>query len=604
MTWMTSRWVQWGIACIAVGLIVLGVAKSFPKAPVNLDKASQLPVLHGGREKPLGAVALNALMVINGHQEVTVKGKRIDAMTWFFDMVAFPEKANEYPVFRVYHPDIHAMLGRTLEDGKYLSFNQFVPHLIKIDQEYAKISKIDRNDRSAYQRALAQLYSQLRMYAQLQQSVSMGKGVVSLEDIGRFETLSQFGHALVEEGGVASLTNDELEQVGQLVSQFKTLQQLDADALLRIVPSPQGWISFQAGVLQSLSSHRIHPVAFGYASLVQDYRKGDGVAFSLHLEAITKQVSPISPRISLEYWMTKYPFFYASMIVYVIVALGILVAWIKYDALIPWMYRLTGVTFLVHTFGLAARIYIQGRPPVTNLYSSSVFVGWAAVLICLVLERYFKNSIQLLIAAIMGFVTLIIAHHLSFQGDTLEMMQAVLDSNFWLSTHVITITLGYSAVFVLGFLGHIYLFKSIFTKTFTQDDESSLYRLMMGVAAFALLLSTIGTILGGIWADQSWGRFWGWDPKENGALLIVLWLAIIFHARLAGMVKGRGVAVMAVFANIVTAFSWFGVNMLGVGLHSYGFMDSMFQWLIAFVMIELIVIWIGLAPKRMWRSQL
>ena len=208
-----------------------------------------------------------------------------------------------------------------------------------------------------------------------------------------------------------------------------------------------------------------------------------------------------------------------------------------------------------------------------------------------------------MIAAVMGFVTLIIAHHLSFQGDTLEMMQAVLDSNFWLSTHVVTITLGYSAAFVLGLLGHIYIFKAVFGKSFSQETEASLYRLMMGVASFALLLSTVGTILGGIWADQSWGRFWGWDPKENGALLIVLWLAVMFHARLAGMVKGRGIAVMAVVANIVTSFSWFGVNMLGVGLHSYGFMDSMFQWLVGFVFVEILVIWIGLTPRRMWGSE-
>ncbi len=91
-----------------------------------------------------------------------------------------------------------------------------------------------------------------------------------------------------------------------------------------------------------------------------------------------------------------------------------------------------------------------------------------------------------------------------------------------------------------------------------------------------------GTILGGIWADQSWGRFWGWDPKENGALLIVLWNAIILHARWGGMIKERGLMAMAVFGNIVTSFSWFGVNMLGIGLHSYGFMDKAFPWLVGF----------------------
>ena len=93
-----------------------------------------------------------------------------------------------------------------------------------------------------------------------------------------------------------------------------------------------------------------------------------------------------------------------------------------------------------------------------------------------------------------------------------------------------------------------------------------------------------------IWADQSWGRFWGWDPKENGALLIVIWCAVILHARWGGMVRERGLMALAIFGNVVTSFSWFGVNMLGVGLHSYGFMDKAFQWLMAFIITQLVLI--------------
>ena len=106
--------------------------------------------------------------------------------------------------------------------------------------------------------------------------------------------------------------------------------------------------------------------------------------------------------------------------------------------------------------------------------------------------------------------------------------------------------------------------------------------MVYGIVCFATLFSFVGTVLGGIWADQSWGRFWGWDPKENGALLIVLWNAIILHARWGGLVRERGLMNLAIFGNIVTAFSWFGVNMLGIGLHSYGFMDAAFKWLMLF----------------------
>jgi cytochrome c biogenesis factor len=112
----------------------------------------------------------------------------------------------------------------------------------------------------------------------------------------------------------------------------------------------------------------------------------------------------------------------------------------------------------------------------------------------------------------------------------------------------------------------------------------------------------VGTILGGIWADQSWGRFWGWDPKENGALLIVLWNALILHARWGGMLRERGLAVMSVFGNVVVSLSWFGVNMLGVGLHSYGFMDRAFGVLLAFIASQLALMALGALPLKYWRG--
>ena len=150
----------------------------------------------------------------------------------------------------------------------------------------------------------------------------------------------------------------------------------------------------------------------------------------------------------------------------------------------------------------------------------------------------------------------------------------MLDTNIWLATHVVAITTGYSAMFLAGMLAIIYIVRGVFTRSLERQTADSLSRMTYGVVCFATLFSFVGTVLGGIWADQSWGRFWGWDPKENGALLIVLWCAIILHARWGGYIEQRGLMVMAIFGNIVTSFSWFGVNMLGVGLHSYGFMQK------------------------------
>jgi hypothetical protein len=122
------------------------------------------------------------------------------------------------------------------------------------------------------------------------------------------------------------------------------------------------------------------------------------------------------------------------------------------------------------------------------------------------------------------------------------------------------------------------------------------------IALLAALFSFTGSVLGGIRADQSWGRFWGWDPKENGALLIVLWCALILHARWGGYIRQRGLMAMAIFGNAITAFSWFGVNMLGVGLHSYGFMDKAFPWLVGFIVSQFLLVLLTRVPLHCWRS--
>ena len=211
------------------------------------------------------------------------------------------------------------------------------------------------------------------------------------------------------------------------------------------------------------------------------------------------------------------------------------------------------------------------------------------------------------VAAFAGFVTLIIAHNLALSGDTMEMLRAVLDTNFWLATHVVIVTLGYASTFVAGLLAIIYILRGLFTpllkhKSGDWNRASRWRRMVYGIVCFATLFSFVGTVLGGIWADQSWGRFWGWDPKENGALLIVLWNAAILHARWGGMIRERGLMVMAIFGNIVTSWSWFGVNMLGIGLHSYGFTDAPSSGCSLFVASQVALIILGLLPPGCGRS--
>ncbi|HJN67495.1 MAG TPA: cytochrome c biogenesis protein CcsA, partial [Pirellulales bacterium] len=164
---------------------------------------------------------------------------------------------------------------------------------------------------------------------------------------------------------------------------------------------------------------------------------------------------------------------------------------------------------------------------------------------------------------------------------------------------VVCITLGYATTFLAGGLGALFILffaAEYFGATFPRDLYRALPRMIYGVLCFAIFFSFVGTVLGGLWADDSWGRFWGWDPKENGALIIVLWNALVLHARWAGLVKARGLAVLAVVGNIATAWSWFGVNELGVGLHSYGFTEGVLRVLSWFILSQLLLIIIGCLP--------
>ena len=368
-----------------------------------------------------------------------------------------------------------------------------------------------------------------------------------------------------------------------------------------------GWKKVGESLLDSFPTGQINPAIMVYAGLARTWKADQPKEFNEILRLYRAQLERNFPqslvKCDAEARYNSAQPFYTAMILYVLAFLIAVISWLVWpDELGRAAFWLLGIAWVLATAGLLARMWLEGRPPVTNLYSSALFVGWIAVGFCLALEYIYRNAIGSVAGGLVGFATLLIGYYLSLGGDTLEMMRAVLDSNFWLATHVVTVTAGYGATFLAGFLAIIYIFRGVFTKSLDKATADALSRMIYGIVCFAALFSLVGTILGGIWADQSWGRFWGWDPKENGALMIVIWNAIYLHARWGGLAKQRGLAVLAVFGNVITAWSWFGVNMLGVGLHSYGFMDSAFPWLLAFAGSQLLCIAIASIPLAMWRS--
>jgi cytochrome c-type biogenesis protein CcsB len=290
------------------------------------------------------------------------------------------------------------------------------------------------------------------------------------------------------------------------------------------------------------------------------------------------------------------------------------------------------IGFALHAAAITLRIFILERAPVSNLYETFVFVAFVTALLGLILKFITKEKeISTFLGSLSAFALLLIASKFVTDGDSMKVLIAVLDSNFWLSTHVIAEMIGYAGVSLAGLIGHVYLIKYLIrqrrlslNETISTDepyhdflisvqshqsfiseiDLKFLNKIILGMIGFGLCFTFLGTMLGGIWADQSWGRFWGWDPKENGALLIILWTAITLHARLAGYIKDFGVAVFAIIGTMVVMLSWFGVNLLGVGLHSYGFTEGLVINLLSYFFIEFAFIFVVIFLQRRFLNKM
>lgn len=340
------------------------------------------------------------------------------------------------------------------------------------------------------------------------------------------------------------------------------------------------------------------------------WRERDGKSFeelaSRHLAVVDPAVlgSGNHRGLATEVLLNRFSPFYVSTVLYLLAGVCCVLAWAGFRfplqraaAWIVWI----GVA--VHLAGLVMRVVITGRPPVTNLYSSFLFVSVGTVLLMQWVERFSREGILTLKGAIFGVVSLLWAYSSSVaDGDTMIVLRAVLDTQFWLSTHVICISMGYAATAAAGLIGLAWILRSLVDGRMTAATSRNQIQLVYGVTAFALLLSFFGTVLGGLWGDDSWGRFWGWDPKENGALMIVLWNAVLLHARWAGIVRDRGIAALSIFGIVVTIWSWECVNQLGVGLHSYGVSASKLAVVLAAMGVLSAISLLGLLPRAWWRS--
>jgi ABC-type transport system involved in cytochrome c biogenesis permease subunit len=607
------------LSLLALLLAVGYVAGSLrtPKNPSAFDVVgfSKLPVLVNGRIKPIDTVARSSLLQLQGRQTVTTPDERsLLPIEWLLDVVFRPELADTYQTFEIVDPDVLALIDLKAEDGageKRFSLRQIQPKISEVQRQMQLAQPVDPQARSRFQRAIVQLYGNLVHYQRLRHALVAPNRTDFLGDLLKFQDNVAAGVAAVR-AKQANQPHDEAaaKAMTDIGEQFVIMA--ESTNLLVIPPDadnndPTAWRPAGGVLLETFRTGRVNAGALAYAGFAHAWRNEKSEQFNKLIDLfradLSKRYEEALKKSDIEARFNAAQPFYRSSILYGLALFIGLFSWLAWpDTLGRSAFWLVAVAWVLCTAGIATRMWLEGRPPVTNLYSSALFVGWGSAGLCLILEKFFRNAIASVAAGSIGIATLVIAHHLSLSGDTMEMMRAVLDSNFWLATHVIVVTAGYSATFLAGFLAIIYILRGLFTRTLDRGSADALTRMVYGIVCFATLFSFVGTILGGIWADQSWGRFWGWDPKENGALIIVIWNAVILHARWGGLIKQRGLMALTVGGNIATAWSWFGTNMLGVGLHSYGFTDSAFVSLTGFAISQILIIALANIPLRKWRS--
>lgn len=568
------------------------------------EKLSALPVLKGGRLMPLSSAAADILRFIDGKMSFKINGEKATASEWLLYINAFPLEAAKLPFFKTDNRELQNLLGT---DGRHYSYDM-------LEEKFDEVAKASASDTlDSYTAASREALLKMEVYEIAGNSFAFYFGDSSPKDT--FEQWKKLLLDAKQEMEDAKNQNREANQeiFAQAYSHLKFFrdslarEQAHKDSNIHAIYDGKNWLTPLEVLLEPRAEGAKLEMFSHYGNMISALKRGDKSVFSAELEQISK-IGPQSLRLKFENAVNRVDIFYKGAIFYLISFILFLFAALFKGRAQNFSYAASlflAFGLSAHVFGVCARMFIQMRPPVTNLYSSVIFAGAAAVAIGIFLLLKKKNSFYGLASAPVGFLSLLLALNLPYSGDTMGMMRAVLNSNFWLTVHIVPIMLGYCGVFLAGFAASFKLisnalYRGRYTRKSVKESTSSVY----GILCFALFFSFAGTMLGGLWADMSWGRFWGWDPKENGALMVVLWCAFAVHCKAMNICSDRTVLALACLGNVVAAWAWFGVNMMGVGLHSYGFMDSGKIYLMAFAIIQAFVALLAFVPQSKAAAEL
>lgn len=622
----------------------------FDEATIKLFQS--IPILSEGRVKPLNTYASFLLLKLNGKRIVRESiyrdysgeiilvrdlladsrviykpesGKKIQPMEWFLTALFYPEQAMTQRIFLVENREIlESFEGKNLIPRDWYSYAELEPMIQNIFKRAIPINKMDTKKRSLVEQQILDLAIKINDFSNILNALEFARPMTDTSSLGLnlnkpprhvFAQMTEMQKRIFDNEPMKSMSEDkktivkeELERVS--IRALELLHQADWLTIFppnkpenKIWQSPFDLISNPSQKATELNTFAILE-EFEKTCLAISTKTESSQTFQSLGNLLTQNIykQPVAKnylnKINIENFYYKTDFIYKSLILFIAIFLSISFSFLMPKS--PHWYLVNNLLLFLPIIGLiiaiTLRCIILGRPPVATLYETILFITAIICIACLFLESIYKNKIIMFVTSIVGASGLFLSYAYETSGgtDTMGNLVAVLNSNFWLSTHVTTVTIGYSAGLLASVFAHIYIGAKVFRLTEDPEFYKALNKIMYGVICFCTLFATIGTILGGIWANYSWGRFWGWDPKENGALAIVLWNLIILHGRLGGIFKEFGVAIMCIIGGMVVVASWWGVNQLGVGLHSYGFTDGIIKNLIIFTVLELFILIVGL----------
>ncbi len=593
----------------------------------DLTEFRRLPVLHNGRKMPMQTYARLLLVQLSGR--TSYEGE--PAESWLARLILDPVSTLDDRVFLINHPEVAQALNIPVDENRRYSFTDLHGAMGRLGNLAQRAARLESDDRSQVENELLRLYANQVLYLDIYHSFEFARPhpafaiehdeLIQALDLPRQDRPYRFFDIFVRAGSLQSLIEplatkqpdqwSDLEHAAYaLSSRMYDWSQRHQESTFVMIPLMShgeetwlsAWDSFALGFRDATSLEILNALA----EMAEAYQAGQQLDFDMAARHFRRLVAE---RLDDDRGMANLDREVRFNDLNALHRATWLYGWAFFVSLFALMGRsrwpysisllLLALAFVLHSTGMIMRMVIMGRPPMTNLYATFIFVSWVCVILGLFVELFQRNRMGVLTGSLSGVLLLMFSRRFEMEGDTMGAVVAVLDSNFWLSTHVTTITAGYAGCLLAGVIGHVWLLQAAINPMRTERLRS-IYYAMMAMLGFGLTFSFLGTMLGGVWADQSWGRFWGWDPKENGALLIVLWTAVLYHARLGRMIGDVAMAAGTIVGAIIVMMAWLGVNLLGVGLHSYGFTSGLATNLFAYTAFELLFIAI-LAPLAKWR---